>query len=241
MFKRALEALQVHLHQVGIPDNLRTDANAHAAIRTILLNVDQIVREPDIAGAVETASRDADAANLQALQSIPGIQADKFFSSPSTVDEFRSRNVGLIKDISADLLVDLETTLESPEAVGLTVSALTELLTGRFDVFRSKAEFWAVDQTLKLNADITQSRMVGAGIRRYVWTTANDERVRGRPGGKWADSPGDHWSLEGQIFSFGDDPITNDDGDRNPPGRDYRCRCVAYPLIGKDDEEPAEG
>lgn len=217
---------------------MKQDASARAAIRTVSIDVDRVLREPEVAGAVAYASREADSENLAALRRIPGIKGDRFFSSPGTVEEFRSRNVGLIKTISGDLLDDLQATLDSPEAAGLHVSDLTSLLEDRFAVTKSKAEFWAVDQTLKLNADITQSRMVSAGIRKYVWTTAGDERVRGRPGGKWADSPGDHWHLEGQVFAFGDDPVTDETtGARNAPGKDYRCRCVAYPVIGNDAEE----
>ena len=42
------------------------------------------------------------------------------------------------------------------------------------------------------------------------------------------------------MFDWDDPPVTNDDGDTNAPGEDYRCRCVAIPQIAELDQESEE-
>jgi SPP1 gp7 family putative phage head morphogenesis protein len=118
-----------------------------------------------------------------------------------------------------------------------TVETLRRQIETRLDVVRSKADLLARDQVLKLNANITKERQTAAGITEYVWTTSNDERVREA-----------HAELDGETFSWDDPPVTNDAGDRNHPGEDYQCRCIAFPVLpelgedsGDDETEAAEG
>lgn len=47
-----------------------------------------------------------------------------------------------------------------------------------------------------------------------------------------------HQELDGTEQSWDDPPVTNEDGDRNHPGEDYQCRCVAYPILDELDGEP---
>lgn len=58
-----------------------------------------------------------------------------------------------------------------------------------------------------------------ASSEQYMWRTMRDKKVRSM-----------HAALEGQVFSYDDPPITNEDGDRNNPGEDYNCRCVGDPV-----------
>lgn len=84
-----------------------------------------------------------------------------------------------------------------------------------------KAKFIARDQTSKLNAQITQSRQTDLGIKKYIWRTSQDERVR--------DS---HRKKEGNVYSWSNPP--NDTGH---PGEDYNCRCTAEPYFDDLDLE----
>lgn len=153
--------------------------------------------------------------------------ANRDLVSGAALDAFRRRNLDLISSLAEDQVDELGELLDDTE--GLRVEDLRKKILGRFDVSRSKADLLARDQVLKLNAQITQSRQREAGITRYQWSTSSDERVRPM-----------HAELDGEIFSWDDPPITNDDGDRNHPGEDYQCRCVAIPIMPEleDADEP---
>lgn len=192
-----------------------------AAVRKVL---EGLGADRELAALVGQAAAFADRENRRALERIPGLDPSRLVGE-ATVDQFRQRNVRLITTLASEYLDDVAATLADAE--GLHVEGVTKLLEDRFDVSKSRAKFWAVDQTLKLNADITRQRMQSAGISRYVWTTSGDERVREI-----------HRELDGQTFSWNDPPVTNLAGDRNNPGQDYRCRCTAYPVL--DEGEPEE-
>src|SRR6185503_2248240 len=151
------------------------------------------------------------------------------------IKAWRKENVGLIETLFESETRKLSKILAEGE--GRRFEALARDIENRLDVTQRHAEFLALDQTLKLNANITQARQQAAGIEKYVWTTAGDERVRET-----------HKDLDGETFSWDDPPVTNEDGDRNHPGEDYRCRCVAYPVLpeledgdqGGGDKEPPD-
>ncbi len=100
----------------------------------------------------------------------------------------------------------------------------------------SRSRLIARDQTVKHNAAVASAQARALGVTRYRWRTVRDEAVRPM-----------HKALNGQIFTYGQPPITNKNGDRNEPGQDFQCRCSAEPIIelfaGLDDEslpEPIE-
>ncbi len=145
-------------------------------------------------------------------------------------DAFRKENVALIKSISEDQLDQVTELLDEAFDEGRSVESLKKDIKERFDVSKSRADLIARDQVLKLNAQITKTRHRAVGITHYTWSTSQDERVRPM-----------HDDLEGEEFAWDDPPVTNEDGDRNHPGEDYQCRCVAIPVVrdleADDDDE----
>lgn len=61
-----------------------------------------------------------------------------------------------------------------------------------------------------------------AGTRGYIWTTMQDELVRPL-----------HVELEGTAHRWTEPPVSGTDGFRGHPGVPARCRCVAFPLLGR--------
>jgi SPP1 gp7 family putative phage head morphogenesis protein len=139
------------------------------------------------------------------------------------IAKFRRENVELITSLADREIDTLQRILAGSD--GRRVENIAKDIEERFRVTASKAELLARDQTLKLNAAITQARHARAGITEYIWTTVGDERVRET-----------HAALDGQTFSYDDPPVTNDAGDRNHPGEDYQCRCSAYPVLPELEE-----
>jgi SPP1 gp7 family putative phage head morphogenesis protein len=148
------------------------------------------------------------------------------------IDHFVDRNVNLIQSVAYEQLGQMEDLVADATTGQVRVESLADDIMERFEVTESRANLIARDQTLKANANLTQLRQQQVGVTRYVWTCSGDERVRGRPGGKWADSDSDHWSLDGTVQEWTNPPITNPKtGARNHPGEDYQCRCTATPVV----------
>lgn len=145
---------------------------------------------------------------------------------------FVSSNVDLIKSIARTQHDQVASVVRQGLAAGLRPEAMAEDISARFGVSESRAEFIARDQTLKTFGQVTKARHQSLGINRFIWRTSKDERVRGRPDGKYPKSKHDHWALEGQSFTYGKAPYGG-------PGQDYQCRCTAEPdvshLLGDDE------
>lgn len=138
----------------------------------------------------------------------------------NAVPLWREQNVGLIKSIPEDDLATVEEVLTVARREGWLVGELAAELEAQFGVSDSRAKLIARDQTLKLNAQITQSSQQSVGVESYTWSTSKDSRVRDT-----------HKDLQGTIHKWTDPPIVDDKGRRAHPGEDYQCRCVAIPIL----------
>jgi len=172
-----------------------------------------------ITGAKVSAKNAKDSAEVFRRR-LPTLKLRDIGGFPEAIEAFRKRNIALIESLQGRQLEEIRGILEVAEIQGLRVEVIRQQIQARFDVSRSKADLLARDQTLKLNGELTEKRQTQAGITRYKWSTSNDERVRKT-----------HEDLDGEDFSWDDPPVTNDAGDRNHPGGDYQCRCVAIPIL----------
>jgi len=159
------------------------------------------------------------------LSKLPAIPQAKVAGGVELVRSFETRNAGLIKTIAAEHTQRVADVVR--EAGGAHVKGLATKLQDEFGVSESKAKLWARDQTLKLHADIVQTKHQSLGITQYVWRTSEDGTVRH-----------DHSLLAGKTFSYASPPITNASEvakGRPPrhcnPGKDYECRCHADPIL----------
>jgi SPP1 gp7 family putative phage head morphogenesis protein len=142
---------------------------------------------------------------------------------------FVQKNVDLIHSVVGEELRQVQAEVARAVPLGLRVEELTRRILDRADVAESRAELIARDQVLKLHGDVTRDRQTGLGVRRYRWSTSNDERVRPV-----------HAELEGTEQSWDEPPVVSEDGRREHPGGDYQCRCVAVPLFDEDAATEAE-
>jgi len=170
-------------------------------------------------------------ANLDEMQGVLKIDlAKEPLRVRRLLEAWRRENVDLIESIARRLHGDVRDLVRTVTRTGERVESVARKLAERYDVSASRANLIARDQVLKANSNLTQVRAQEAGIERYRWSTSKDERVRGNPSGKWP--KGLHYALDGQIFAWTDPPIANLNGERNHPGRDFSCRCVAIPILG---------
>lgn len=110
---------------------------------------------------------------------------------------------------------------------------------------QKRARLIARDQTKKLSSIVDQARQKSIGIETYVWRTAKDERVVGKPGGAYPegnDMHGNHYVMEGKLCRWDDPTIYSSDQGKTwkkrsgempktHPGQDIQCRCHAEPVI----------
>lgn len=137
-----------------------------------------------------------------------------------TLAAFRQTNIDKITRLATGELDRVETVLADAQTVGLRVEELAEQIRHQFDVSESYASMLARDQTLKLNAQVSEERQVQVGITRYTWITSRDERVRD-----------EHRELDGTDQEWLVPPVVSADGRREHPGRDFGCRCTASPIV----------
>jgi len=177
--------------------------------------------------AVEVKDRTAQGTKLLGIQvrRVPGL--DTF------IDEQRAANVALIRTASLDFLDQVRDVLSETE--GQTADDIADAVEERVGVSASRAQLIARDQTLRLNAGLSQKRQEAVGGERYVWNCSLDERVAGNPGGKYPKAEPSHWERHGKVYEWANPP-DEDEYDGHPGQNRPQCRCVAVPVI--DDLEP---
>ncbi len=159
------------------------------------------------------------------------------------LEAFAAQNSALITSLQGEAIGKIEGMTLRGLTTGLRVEEITEQIEGQFDVTESRARLIARDQTAKLNGDMTELRQKDAGVTRYVWRTARDERVRGNPSGKYPGASPSHWVMEGLECPWDDDTVyitaegkrasrASIGGPDGHPGQTgYSCRCGAEPIL----------
>lgn len=137
------------------------------------------------------------------------------------VDLFVESNVGLIKSIHTRYFGEVRDIVEAAAITGRRPEGLAREIEERFGVSKSRARLLARDQVGKLNSQITAARQQRLGIKKYIWRTSGDERVRES-----------HRAKEGRDFLWQDPP--NDTGH---PGEDFQCRCTAEASLDDISQE----
>jgi SPP1 gp7 family putative phage head morphogenesis protein len=208
------------------PAQVRTIEERLRAVAARAVGRPSLVRQLEaLAVSIDAFSRDEFARQVRAAlgidlsASIPGFR--------SMVEAFRDRNLGLITALADDQVDKVRKALDKG-GQGRRVEDLADDIREATGVSEDKAALLARDQTLKLNAEVTQARHEAAGITEYVWRTSEDERVRP-----------DHKALDGTRQAYASPPIVDErSGRRENPGGDYQCRCTAEPVIEGFDDDP---
>lgn len=221
-----------------------TDRARDLTEHNLSLLVDNFLQFADFTGVVDSMGnaviRDANTAFNRLVESVGNGRPLK--AQIATIDHrvsketarflpgFRQKNLGLIKTMVTKQVEATEQVLRG--TYGQTAEDIANAIQTATNISTSHAELIARDQTLKMNAQVQRFRAQSLGANQYTWITSMDERVRGRPGGKWADAQSNHWRLHGKKFSFNDPPLTNEKkGIRLNPGEDFQCRCTATPDL----------
>lgn len=151
-----------------------------------------------------------------------GIPVEMSESRQEAIKQDYIGNLNLrIKDYADGAVERLRYRVVQEVGKGTRAENLKDILQAEYGMSSNHVRFIARQETSLFVARFRQVRYEEAGINQYRWSTSSDERVRP-----------DHRVLDNKIFSWDQPPISNRiTGDRNNPGQDYGCRCVALPVV----------
>jgi SPP1 gp7 family putative phage head morphogenesis protein len=224
----ALPRLLGEASRVPVPTVLRRDAadDIDDAIASAAAATARAIPDADVeAAARQTAVRmsewQADELGRQ-VQKVTKVNLyDGSTGLEQHLDLFVTDNVSLIKSIPADQLADVKGVITRGARAGKHHTEVAAEIAAKFGVSRKRAALIASDQIGKLNGELNQIRQQGLGVRRYRWSSVQDQRVRER-----------HKVLNGSIQEWAVPPIVDTQTmERGHPGQPIRCRCVAIPIV----------
>lgn len=93
---------------------------------------------------------------------------------------------------------------------GLTLDDLAQAIQNTTGIEKNRAALIAADQVGNVFAESTKAQFKGIGLKKFIWVTAGDARVRPT-----------HAERNGNIYEWDNPP------DGEIPGRPIRCRCTA--------------
>lgn len=192
--------------------------------------------------------------DLKQSETTQGVTRPAFSSSPLAVNIFDdyysgkeykdilekwvSDNVELIKKIPSNSLDKMKDIVYTGYTQGESTTEIVKNIQKQYGMDKRHARLIARDQTGKLNAAITKKQQQDAGIKRYIWSTSKDERVRAgdKMGKGKIDPEGDnHKRLEKMECSWDNPPFVDRKRKRKcHPGEDYQCRCCSMPIFDLD-------
>ncbi len=136
------------------------------------------------------------------------------------------RNAGLIHNTTLQTLNNIENIVYDGVTTGQTWTAISKDLNKQKHIARDRIKRIARDQTAKLNQSLNELAQRDAGVKFFIWRTAEDERVSTGYGG--------HKQLNGKIYKWGDVahyPVVDSYGHRGLPGQRPNCRCDAEAVF----------
>lgn len=144
-------------------------------------------------------------------------------------------NVSLIKTIPQESLEEMRHIVLEGYKSGKSTAAIIKEIQKEYDTSKHHARLLARDQLAKLNGQLAKQQQQDAGVKEYIWSDSDDQRVRdchAALNGKrfrW-DNPPEMWYWKGRKGQ----KIKVYTGRRCHPGEDYQCRCVALPVFDMD-------
>lgn len=212
----------------AIAESIFNSTDAHTAVLAALAEVERNLASASAGLALDKALnavlRDLHRQFADSVSPVPGMALPMDLTEEQKAkiaDDFINNLDLYIKDFAAERIPLLRERVLQNVAAGARTDRLAKILEAEFGVSQRKAEFLADQETGLLVSKYRQARYDSIGVQEYIWSTSQDERVRP-----------DHVALHNRRFSYSQPPITDRaTGRRNNPGEDYRCRCVAKPIV----------
>ncbi len=139
-----------------------------------------------------------------------------------------SSNVSLIKSIASQYLPKVEGAVMRSITTGNGLKDLLPALQQYKGQTERRATNIALDQTRKAYNGINRGRMTAIGVQKFMWHHS----------GGGAHPRPDHVAMDGNIYSFDDLPVVDENtGERGIPGDAINCRCTMSPVFSWSEDE----
>lgn len=193
------------------------------------------------ARTVSMAESESTSAFVKSVNQAVGVDMTPMMTSEGMADYIQAaayQNSELIKSVPADYLKRVENAVIGGIRDGEAPTTISRRIRESTGVTKRQADRIARDQTAKLTSEITERRQTQAGIKYYKAVDAGDERVTGRPGGKYPKAKISCWGIARQDIGYGPGVYRWDQGASwggqkgLHPGRHHpQCRCTASPIF----------
>lgn len=156
-----------------------------------------------------------------------------------------------IQNWTPDQVARLRDMIQRNALRGFNREELRDMIASEYGVTMNKARFLALQETRLFMSTVRDERYRAGGIRIVQWSTSNDMRVVGTPGGLYPDPTpghGDHYALNGKYCLLSDPTVYADTyedaingkwkskamigGGISHAGTEFGCRCTYKPVLG---------
>jgi SPP1 gp7 family putative phage head morphogenesis protein len=144
------------------------------------------------------------------------------------LQHFADENSALISSLQDKVHGEVSKIVMRAITEGQSNQDVAALIEKRFDVAESHARLIARDQIGKLYGQLNVARQKELGVKRFIWRSVGDERVRDEHEEREIASD----PAEGGTPYYYDDPP-----DGELPGVPIQCRCTAEPVFDFDEED----
>lgn len=173
--------------------------------------------EPAIADFVTSFVGWHTARFTQGVQASAGVNVAPVLTTEDANDIMRAairRNVSLIKGLNEDMRRRVETAVLNAWNENSSAKKLTTVLKKELGFAPARARLIGRDQVSKLAGELDKMRSESLGLKKYVWVTRDDGRVREK-----------HRIQHDKTYEW-DKPTP-----AGIPGSEINCRCRARPII----------
>lgn len=191
-------------------------------LQLFLKNSEKIIKK-----WLKMASKSTDKSIKKILSEMAGkqISIDYDKSYDEALKLMVQRNVQLIRNCTDQTLTNIENIVFDSMTTGEGWAGIEQTMKTQTHIGKDRIKRIARDQTAKTNQALNELAQREAGIKYFMWRTAQDERVSTGYGG--------HKQLNNKIYRWGDFdnyPIIDSYGHRGLPAQRVNCRCIARPV-----------
>lgn len=180
-----------------------------------------------------------------------GISRKKTIKQDKLVDFTKNKTLeiaSLITRMTDENIQTAQRIINSGMNAGKLPSAIeNELSENLPDVNAKRAKLIARDQYAQINSAVKQQRAKQAGVKYFYYQTARDDRVSGKPSGKYPNAKIKCYEISKQNVGYGEGVYLYEEGatwgDETHlfPGRAHiNCRCTMVSLIENVNYDPVE-
>lgn len=141
---------------------------------------------------------------------------------------------GMIEKLKTETIASYKANTLRRMSAGNNLKDLFEQVKKDTGLKLKNGDLIARNELKAFNSELSKKRAENVGIKKAIWRNAQDERVRGNPGGIYPNAHQDHWTLEGQEYVVGVGLKDPRSGEMIEPGEPINCRCVAEYIVEFD-------